>query len=196
MTPDLSFLDRRPIVVALAGSNGAGKTTFDHTHLAHSGLRFVNADAIAVELALSAYEAADAAAAIRAALIARNESVVFETVLSDPIGDKVALLRGLAEKDFEVVMIFIEIPDEQESITRVSMRVSQGGHDVPDEKLLTRFKRTRANLRRAIKQLPHVIILDNSDLAHPFCHVATYRHGTRLTDELAKLPPENPGPDR
>ena len=172
MTPDLSFLDRRPIVVALAGSNGSGKTTFYHAHLAHSGLRFVNADAIAAELGLSAYEAADVAATIRAALVARNESFVFETVLSDPIGDKVAQLRGLAEKGFEVVMIFLEIPDAQESITRVSMRVSQGGHDVPDEKLRTRFKRTRANLRRAIEQLPHVIILDNTDLAHPFRHVA------------------------
>jgi ABC-type branched-subunit amino acid transport system ATPase component len=26
-------LDRRPIIVALAGSNGAGKTTFFHDHL-------------------------------------------------------------------------------------------------------------------------------------------------------------------
>jgi predicted ATPase len=35
------FLDRRPIVVALAGSNGAGKSTFYEAFLVDSGLRFV-----------------------------------------------------------------------------------------------------------------------------------------------------------
>ncbi len=48
-------LGRRPIVVALAGSNGAGKTTFYHAHLQPAGLRFVNADLIAQELDLELY---------------------------------------------------------------------------------------------------------------------------------------------
>ncbi len=52
------LLDRRPITVALAGPNGAGKTTFHHAHLQAAGLRFVNADNIAGELKLEAYEAA------------------------------------------------------------------------------------------------------------------------------------------
>jgi hypothetical protein len=43
----LPVLDRRPILVALAGSNGAGKTTFYHAHLKPAGLRFVNADEVA-----------------------------------------------------------------------------------------------------------------------------------------------------
>jgi predicted kinase len=54
-----SLLDARPVVVALAGSNGAGKSTFFHSHLADAGLRFVNADDLAVEMGLGAYEAAD-----------------------------------------------------------------------------------------------------------------------------------------
>ena len=183
MTDRFSFLDQRPVIVALAGSNGAGKTTFYHAHLADSGLRFVNADVLASELGLTAYEAADAAAALRAALIGRKESFIFETVLSDPVGDKVAQLRELAEQGFEVALIFIQISDPQVSLERVSMRVSQGGHDIPDDKLLARFDRTRANLQRAIQQLPHVIIFDNSDLAHPYAHVASYRHGKSVEDE-------------
>ena len=176
MTRDFSFLDRRPIVVALAGSNGAGKTTFFHSHLASSGLRFVNADVLAAELGLTAYDAADAAAALRTALLSRRESFIFETVLSDPVGDKIDQLRSLVDQGYEVVLIFIQIADPEVSIERVSMRVSQGGHDVPDEKLLARFERTRANLQRAIEHLPHVIIFDNSDLTHPYRHVATYHH--------------------
>ncbi len=55
---DFAAFDRRPIVVAIAGPNGAGKTTFFHSHLASAGLRFVNADVLAAELALEPYQAA------------------------------------------------------------------------------------------------------------------------------------------
>lgn len=94
----------------------------------------------------------------------------------DPVGEKVAQLSGLAEEGYEVAAIVIQVSDEQVSIERVLMQSSQGGHDVPDEKLLARFGRTRANLQRAIEQLPHVIVFDNSDLAPPYRHTVTYRH--------------------
>ena len=57
------------------------------------------------------------------------------------------------------------------------MRVLQGGHDVPTEKLVARYPRTMANLRAAIRSLPHVIVFDNDDLAHPFRRVATFENG-------------------
>jgi len=40
------FLDKRPIVIALAGSNDAGKSTFYESFLADAGLRFINADVL------------------------------------------------------------------------------------------------------------------------------------------------------
>jgi predicted ABC-type ATPase len=61
---DFSVFDRRP-VVALASPNGAGKTTFYHAHLAAAGLRFINADVLATELAVGPYEAARLADALR-----------------------------------------------------------------------------------------------------------------------------------
>ncbi len=57
------------------------------------------------------------------------------------------------------------------------MRVAQGGHDVPDEKLWSRFGRTLDNLRAAISKLPHVLIFDNSDLNVPFRQVAAFHGG-------------------
>lgn len=177
---DFNFLENRPIVIALAGSNGAGKSTFFSAHLADSGLRFVNADEIASQLAIGPYEAADVATAIRGSLISSRESFVFETVLSDPVGDKVERLNRYTESGYEVVLIFIRIADVATSIERVSIRSSQGGHDIPDEKLIDRFERTKANLARAIRQLPHVIIFDNSDLNYPFRLVERYQQGIRM----------------
>ncbi len=62
-------LDARPLIVALAGPNGAGKSTFFHAHLQPAGLRFVNADDLARELGVGAYEAAELANELRRALV-------------------------------------------------------------------------------------------------------------------------------
>ena len=176
-----SILGQRPIVVAIAGSNGAGKSTFYHAHLADAGLRFVNADDIADELDLGAYEAADLAAAIRRELAKSGESFIFETVLSDPHGAKVTELNEIGQKGIHVVLIFIRIDSPDTSKQRVSMRVMQGGHDVPDDKLESRFERTLVNLDRAIATLPVVLVLDNSDLSRPYRLEAVFRDSKRIS---------------
>ncbi len=175
---NFDFLDRRPVIVAIAGSNGAGKTTFYQSHLAQVGLRFINADELAKDLKLEPYEAAAAASVLRSALVKRRESFIFETVFSDPVGDKVEFLEDAVKQGYEVVLIFIQIPDPDTSEQRVSMRVAQGGHDVPNEKLKSRFLRTLKNLDRAIESLPRVIVFNNADLRKPFVLVASYHNGT------------------
>ena len=169
-----SLLEARPVVVALAGSNGAGKSTFFHAHLADTGLRFVNADELAAEMGVGAYEAAELAASLRAGLVSQRESFVFETVLSDPVCAKVAELVETGRNGMHVVVVFIRVDSPETSKQRVAMRVMQVRHDVPDEKLEARFQRTLANLERAIKVLPVVIIFDNTDLARPFQLEAVY----------------------
>jgi predicted ABC-type ATPase len=171
------FLDKRPIVIVLAGSNGAGKSTFYESFLADSGLRFVNADVLAQSLRVNAYEAAALASSLRLALVAQRESFIFETVLSDPVGEKVDQLAAYAAVGYTVVLIFIQIASPEQSIQRVAMRASQGGHDVPDEKLLERFERTRANLKLAIERLPYVIVYSNDDLTQPYKFIGLYENG-------------------
>jgi predicted ABC-type ATPase len=171
------YLDRRPIVVAIAGPNGAGKTTFFESHLKSCGLRFLNADAMARELEVDAYEAARMITALRTELVNQRESFIFETVFSDPVGDKLGFLKQSAQSGYAVVLCFVGIADADTSEQRVSMRVSQGGHDVPPEKLVERFPRTLTNLASAIRDLPCVLVFDNDDLKAPFRHVATYANG-------------------
>jgi len=175
------LLDKRPIIVAIAGPNGAGKSTFFEAFLQSSALRFINADAIALELGIDPYEAAAMAARIRDELVLRKESFIFETVFSDPMGEKVAFLKNAAEQGYTVVLCFIGLDSPDTSETRVAMRISQGGHDVPCEKLRARFPRILVNLKRAIQLLPVVFIYDNSDMAIPFRIVAKYHNGVRKT---------------
>ena len=182
MSLPFEFLDKRLIVIALAGSNGAGKSTFYESFLADSGLRFVNADVLSASLNVSPYEAAELASSLRAALVAQRESFIFETVLSDPVGEKVDQLATYVALGYTVVLIFIRIDSAEESIKRVAMRVSQGGHDIPDEKLLARFERTQANLKRAIERLPYVIVYSNDDLAHPYKLLELVRNGKSISN--------------
>lgn len=168
--------NRRPTIIALCGPNGAGKTTFYHAYLQQSGLRLINADILAEELGMNAATAANAATVLRQRLFEQRESFVFETVFSDPVGDKLRFLLEAVTAGYQVVVCFIGLASPVTSEQRVAMRASQGGHDVPSEKLITRFPRTLANLKRAIRELPDVVIFDNEDLAHPFRHVATFKN--------------------
>jgi len=180
-------LDRRPVVVALAGPNGTGKTTFYEAHLKASGLRFLNADILAGELGLDAYQAAEVAARLRQEFVSQGESFVFETVFSDPVGDKLAFLKQAAQQGCAVIMCFIGLADSDRSEERVAMRVTQGGHDVPTGKLAARFPRTMTNLKQAIRELPCVFVFDNDDLRTPFRLAAFFQNGRRTF--LAKSVP-------
>lgn len=180
-------LDLRPIVVAVAGPNGAGKTTFYHAHIAPAALRYVSADVLAQELGMDVYDAAKAAGALRRVLLKQKESFAFETVFSDPVGDKLKFLREAVAAGYTVVLCFIGLEDAGLSEERVAMRVSQGGHDVPTEKLKSRFPRVMANLKAAIAALPLVYVFDNSDLRRPFRKIAVIRSG-RPAEKLKVVP--------
>jgi predicted ABC-type ATPase len=188
MTDFLRYFDDRPILIVLAGSNGAGKSTFYETYLEQLGLQFINADVLARELGIDAYSAAKVATSLREELLRQRVSFVFETVFSDPAGDKLAFLHDAVDLGFTVVLCFIGISGPETSERRVSQRVIEGGHDVPAEKLTTRFPRTLENLRRSIQQLPHVLIFDNDDLNDPYRLVATFE-SSQLTQSSPPLPP-------
>jgi predicted ABC-type ATPase len=99
------------------------------------GLRFLNADVIARELNLAPDAAAALADSLPQDLAQQRESFAFETVLSDPVGAKISFLKDAELQGYNVVLCFIGISGPDVSEQRVAMRVAQGGHDVPSDKL-------------------------------------------------------------
>lgn len=161
----------------LAGPNGAGKSTFRSAFLANLDLPFINADILAQNLSIDSYEAARIAAEIRDNFVRDARSFITETVLSDPVGDKVRFLEKASAQGFDVVLIFIGLSSPDLSCRRVAGRVKAGGHDVPTDKLFARYQRTLANLKRAIPLLPRIVVYDNSSYQTPYRLLGEYRSG-------------------
>ena len=180
------------VLVAVVGPNGAGKTTFVETFLHPLGLRVVNPDAIAAALfpdapAEAAYEAARAADFVRADLVERGVSFCMETVFSDPEGAKLAFLEKARSRGYVVILIFIGLESSELAMGRVMQRTEQGGHDVPDDKIASRFPRTLANLAKALAFVDHAFLFDNSSAEEPYRFVAELRGG-RITRRGATHP--------
>ena len=148
----------------------------------------MNGDVIARELNIDPYKAAEVAASIRRELVNLRESFVFETVFSDPVGDKLSFLKQASRAGYTVLLCFIGTPGPEVSEERVAMRVSQGGHDVPKEKLIARYPRILSNLQAAVRELPHVWIFDNGDLRRPFRFIARCEDG-QITKLQRPVPP-------
>lgn len=166
-----------PLLVVLAGPNGAGKSTFYEANLKPLGLTFLNADLLARETGVDAYEAARVIASIRDGCIERGESFLTETVFSDPVGEKVGVLARAVDCGFDVTLLYVGIESSDLSRRRVRTRVAAGGHDVPPEKLGARYQRSLDNLERAIRKLPRVLLYDNSSFATPHRFLAEFRDG-------------------
>jgi len=183
---------REPLLVVVAGSNGAGKTTFYERYLSRLPMRFVNADRIAATLSPAdpvsmTVAATTLAEAMRRDLVHRRESFVMETVFSDPAGAKLDFLRDAQRRGYAIVLLFVGLESAELSAARVAERVAQGGHDVPDDRLRARYPRTLANLRLALAFVDAAILLDNSSTRAPYRPVATWRAG-RLEREAPDPP--------
>ena len=183
----LAELERlpEPLLIVLAGSNGAGKSTFHRRYLARYAHPFINADEIAKTLfgsdaATHAYEAMQIAEDLRREHLERAQSFCMETVLSDTQGAKLAFFRHARQLGFSLAIIVITLSDDFLSMARVRNRVLQGGHDVPEDKLRERFPRTLANAARALQMANMGVRLDNSDPESPYRLTELWRDGRKV----------------
>jgi predicted ABC-type ATPase len=173
----------------IVGSNGAGKTTFYERVIApdRPGLPFVNPDRIASDRfpgreLEQAYAASEIAAAARDALIAARIDFGAETVFSHE--SKVNLVTTAATAGYDVVLHVVMIPQAL-SGPRVAARVASGGHDVPADKLASRYSRLWPHVAAAVPQCHRAVFYDNSADDGP-TEVASYRYG------VADYPPRWP----
>ena len=174
----------------LAGGNGAGKSTFYRTRLEAQGLPFINADIIAKQLYPHApekhsYDAAKVAAELRIKLIFEGRSFCMETVFSHP--SKIDFIAQAKAKGYQVILVFIHLEVVSLNQARIAQRVSEGGHNVPVDKVINRIPRLLTYIKQVLPLCNRVYILDNSRSDNPFQRIATLKEGY-LEKHQVKLP--------
>ena len=145
-------------IIIIAVPNGAGKTTFARDFLPAEAqtLRFINADLIAAGLAPFNPETASFKAG-RLMLeeideyVGAGHSFAFETTLSGlAYLKKIAVWKHLG---YQVKLWFLSLPNEDIAVSRVALRVSQGGHHIPEPVIRRRFKAGLANFHERYSKL-------------------------------------------
>lgn len=174
----------------LAGGNGAGKSTFYQQFLSSTGLPFVNADILAKQLDAEhteavSYKAAKLAENLRMHLLRSGRSFCFETVFSHP--SKIDFIATAKSLGYEVILIYIHLQTDELNQARVAQRVMDGGHNVPQDKIISRIPRTMSYVRDVLPLVDMAKFYDNSFHAKPFLSVAMLNKG-KLHKQLDVLP--------
>lgn len=129
-----------------------------------------------------AYTASEIAAAARTALIDARLDFCTETVFSHE--SEVDLVATAAAAGYDVVLHVVMIPLRL-SGPRVAARVAAGGHDVPADRLASRYERLWSNIAAAAPRCHRAVFYDDSADDGPV-EVAAFRCG------VADYPPRWP----
>lgn len=129
--------------------------TLDDIEIEGSRLSIVSKDKI------DSYFSAFIVSYIRDRLIEKGVSFSLETVMSH--NSKIAFMKEAREKGYRIYLYFVSTQSPEINVGRVRTRVQEGGHDVPEDKIRSRYSRSNQNLYDAIKESDRAYVFDNSE---------------------------------
>jgi len=160
-------LSGKPSLYVLAGVNGAGKSSVGGAFLKQLNLPWYNPDSVARalvgEMGMSQAEANGMAwqegmAQLEQA-IQQKKRFAFETTLGgNTVRDK---LRAACQTH-SLRIWYCGLRSAELHIARVQLRVACGGHNIPQEKIIERWAKSRANLIALMPFLAELSVFDNS----------------------------------
>lgn len=160
----------QPSIVVFAGPNGSGKSTV--TKLIPMVGIYVNADDIQKAVNCDVLTAAQTADAKRNETIDTGGDLTFETVLSTDRNLK--LLQKARSKNYFIHTYYVLTRSADINVTRVKQRAGKGGHDVPEDKIRTRYERCMKLIPEVMEVSDIFNIYDNSE---QFVRIFSKKHG-------------------
>lgn len=167
--------------------NSEGKTWVQKASLENSTISITSSNGILVLKGKpSPYDAALAADFIRHQLLLKGETFTFETVLSH--SSKIEFLKESRDKGYKNYLYFICTIDPALNIERVYQRVRLGGHSVPEDRIMKRYKESLEVLPLIIPLCHRVYLFDNSSEERSIEPVAEIDDRMNLTMKVAQIP--------
>ena len=155
----MNDVNKKPEIVVFAGPNGSGKSTF--TELLRPLFDYINADEIKKNLRCGDLEAAKLAEAQREEHLAKGQNFCFETVLSTR--RNLDLLKRAKQKGYFIRCYYVLTMNPLINVYRIKSRVLLGGHDVPKDKILARYKGCLELMKEVIEVSDICHIYDDSN---------------------------------
>lgn len=162
----------QPGLVIIAGPNGCGKSTLA-ARASKEGLLFgtttLNPDTLTTDvpdaIRTKSLDAANLIGVERAEKavwrsIAEHTSVSVETVLSS--NKYFAPAAAAKRRGFRTRLLFITLPTVEATLGRIAARVAKGGHDVPEDKVRSRWKKSHDNLVAFADIVDDVLVWSNA----------------------------------
>ena len=153
------MLMTKPTILVFAGPNGSGKSTITSGYPIVG--MYVNADEIKKHRICSDLEAAQEAELLRESLLDSKKDFTFETVLSTE--RNLILLEKAKNSGYNIDSIFVLTADPELNVARVKTRVLKGGHDVPIEKIRSRYDKSLQMLKKLIPISDTCLVVDNTE---------------------------------
>ena len=160
---------RKPILIVIAGPNGSGKTSTTRLVIKHEWAEqcvYINPDEIAQNKfgdwnnPDAVRQAVEYCEEWREQLLREHKDFIFETVLSSD--GKVDFLRRAKEEGYFIRMFFICTETPAINAARIANRVMEGGHDVPIQKIISRYLKAITNATKAATFVDRAYFYDNS----------------------------------
>ena len=156
-----------PDIYIIAGCNGAGKTTAAYNLLpdVFKTIEFVNADEIARGLSPFnssgvAFQAGRIMLERLKLLLDESQSFSFETTLSGL--SYLSFIKKAKQKGYGITFFFVYLNSINLAKERVALRVSKGGHTIPDNVIERRYHKGLHNFSLYAKEADDWYIYDNS----------------------------------
>lgn len=141
-------------------------------------LRYIDKKLFVLDAHLvDSYLASYVATYIRNGLLLLNKKdfiFTIETVMSHE--SKLDFMRAARERGYRIYLYYISTSSPEINVGRVATRVMSGGHNVPEDKIKSRYERSLRNLHEAILLSDRAYIFDNSESSHKW--IAEYDGAT------------------
>ena len=169
----------KPLTLSvIAGPNGSGKSTLTSSIWFEGNANLIDPDTLArsidpVRPARAAIPAARQTILRCRALLASRVSFTLETTLAGH--GAITIMREARKAGYRIVLVYVALKDPELHIERVRLRVSRGGHDIPDVDIRRRYSRSLIRAPEALGLADEAVVLDNSGL-HPV-RMLLLKHG-------------------